>query len=155
MNDLNQFVNPRRSDEKFVTLWVGVFDAESRTLSYVDAGHGYAMMLNPDGTFTMLAEGDGLPIGLYAEAEYKALTVPLAADGRALVISDGIVEQYGPVPGPDGTPANEHFNIAGVEAVLTATPPNEDPVNALFDAVVKHAGTTTLQDDATVVLVKW
>jgi serine phosphatase RsbU (regulator of sigma subunit) len=155
VNDLNQFVNPRRSDEKFVTLWVGVFDAASRTLSYVDAGHGYAMMLNPDGTFTMLAEGDGLPIGLYAEAEYKAITIPLAPGGRALIISDGIVEQFGPVPGPDGTPTSKHFNVDGVERVITETPAAEDPVTALFDAVVKHAGTTTLQDDATVVLVKW
>jgi serine phosphatase RsbU (regulator of sigma subunit) len=148
-------VNPRRSDEKFVTLWVGVFDAASGTLSYVDAGHGYAMMLNPGGTFTMLAEGDGLPIGLYADAEYKAITVALAPGGRAMVISDGIVEQYGPVPAADGTPTNEHFNVEGVQRVITKTPADDDPVTALFDAVVKHAATTTLQDDATAVLVKW
>jgi len=39
--------------------------------------------------------------------------------------------------------------------VLTVTPRDQDPVTALFDAVVKHAGTTQFQDDATAVLVKW
>ncbi|MGB7159690.1 MAG: SpoIIE family protein phosphatase [Tepidisphaeraceae bacterium] len=155
VNDLNQFVNPRRSDEKFVTLWVGVFDAEAKTLSYVDAGHGYAMMINPAGTFTMLDEGDGLPIGLFADADYKPITKPLQPGGRAMVISDGIVEQYGLVAGADGSTTNEHFNVAGVENVLSSTPPGQDPVTALFDAVVKHAGTTSFQDDATAVLVRW
>ena len=149
------YVNPRRSDDKFVTAWVAVFDSEAQTISYVDAGHGYALMLDPGGGTTMLAEGDGLPIGLFAEAEYKTVTKPLAPDGRAVVISDGLVEQYGPVYRDDGTSANEQFSIAKVARVLTDTPPGADPVTALFDAVVKHAGTAHLQDDATAVLVKW
>jgi len=153
--DLNRFVNPRRSDDKFVTAWVAVFDSEAQTISYVDAGHGYALMLDPGGGTTMLAEGDGLPIGLFAEAEYKSVTKPLAPGGRAVVISDGLVEQYGPVHRDDGTSANEQFSIAKVAGVLTDTPPGADPVTALFDAVVKHAGTTHLQDDATAVLVRW
>jgi serine phosphatase RsbU (regulator of sigma subunit) len=153
--DLNAFVNPRRSDDKFVTAWVGVFDSERNTISYVDAGHGYALMINPDGSTTMLDEGEGLPIGLFAEAEYRSATRPLEPGGRALVISDGLVEQYGLVQHADGTTTNEHFNVAGVEGVLSATPAGADPVTALFDAVFKHAGTSTLQDDATAVLVKW
>jgi serine phosphatase RsbU (regulator of sigma subunit) len=153
--DLNRFVNPRRSDDKFVTAWVAVFDSEANTISYVDAGHGYALMLDPGGGTTMLAEGDGLPIGLFADAEYKTVTKPLAPGGRAVVISDGLVEQYGPVHRDDGTTANEQFHVANVARVLSETPPDADPVTALFDAVVKHAATPHLQDDATAVLVKW
>jgi sigma-B regulation protein RsbU (phosphoserine phosphatase) len=155
VSDLNRFVNPRRSDDKFVTAWVAVFDSVAKTISYVDAGHGYALMLNPDQTVTMLAEGDGLPIGLFADAEYKSVTKPLEPGGRALVISDGLVEQYGTVHHDDGTSANEQFNIGRIERVMVETPPEADPVTALFDAVFKHAATPHLQDDATAVLVKW
>ena len=42
-------INPRRPDEKFVTLWVGVFDLANMSLTYVDAGHGYGMMLRASG----------------------------------------------------------------------------------------------------------
>jgi serine phosphatase RsbU (regulator of sigma subunit) len=155
VTDLNRFVNPRRSDDKFVTAWVAVFDSEARTISYVDAGHGYALMLNPDGTTAMLAEGDGMPIGLFLDAEYKSVTKPLEPGGRALVISDGLVEQYGLVHRPDGTAGSEQFHIANVQRVMAETSAGADPVTALFDAVVKHAGTPHLQDDATAVLVRW
>jgi serine phosphatase RsbU (regulator of sigma subunit) len=155
VSDLNRFINPRRADDKFVTAWVGVFDCGAGTMSYVDAGHGYALMVNPDGSFDMLAEGEGMPIGLFVDAEYTSVTKPLAPGGRALVVSDGIVEQYGTVQAADGTVSNEHFNVAGVQRVVSATAAGADPVTALFEAVAQHAGTTTFQDDATVVLVKW
>src|SRR5690606_25746527 len=48
--DLCRFVHPRRPESRFVTLWVGVFDAKARTLRYVDAGHGHAMMARADGS---------------------------------------------------------------------------------------------------------
>jgi serine phosphatase RsbU (regulator of sigma subunit) len=155
VTDLNRFIHPRRSDDKFVTAWVAVFDTAARTISYVDAGHGYALMLNPDGTFTMLAEGDGMPIGLFGDATYHAVTRPLEPAARALVISDGLVEQYGLVVADDGTAHNAQFSVAGVQRVLSTTRPGADCVTALFDEVVRHAGTSSLQDDATAVLVSW
>jgi hypothetical protein len=72
-----------------------------------------------------------------------------------VVISDGLVEQYGVVQHADGTSANEQFSIANVARVLTECPADADPVTALFDAVIKHAATPHLQDDATAVLVRW
>ncbi|HEV2296026.1 MAG TPA: SpoIIE family protein phosphatase [Tepidisphaeraceae bacterium] len=155
VTDLNRFVNPRRSDDKFITAWVGVFNSDSRTISYVDAGHGYALMLNPDGTTATLAEGEGLPIGLFADAEYTSVTRPLDPGGRALVISDGLVEQYGLVHQTGGTTTNEQFHVSGIQRIIAAVPRDADPVTALFDAVIKHAATSTLQDDATAVLVTW
>lgn len=155
VTDLNRFINPRRSDDKFVTAWVAVFDSVARTISYVDAGHGYALMLNPDNTTRSLDEGDGLPIGIVADAEYASVTCPLDPGGRALVISDGLVEQYGLVPQADETGTKEQFDIDGIARVIAAASRERDLVTALFDAVVKHAGTSTLQDDATAVLVVW
>ena len=146
---------PRRSDDKFITAWVAVFDSSAKTTSYVDAGHGYALMLNPDRTFTMLAEGDGMAVGLFADAEYASVARPLEPTAHAFVISDGLVEQYGLVRAADGTMLNEQFSIAGVKRALSLVPPDSDCVSAVFDAVSKHAGTTSLQDDATAVLVEW
>ncbi|HEY8665823.1 MAG TPA: PP2C family protein-serine/threonine phosphatase, partial [Tepidisphaeraceae bacterium] len=146
VTNLNRFVNPRRPENKFITLWVGVFDAAAGTLSYVDAGHGYGIMLREDGTFEPLAGGEGLPIGVDADSIYQATTVPLPAGGAALIVSDGIIEQ----PGAGNTPA---FEMEGVRRAISLPAP--DRVAALFDAVIAHAATDKLSDDATAVMVRW
>ena len=64
------FVSPRRPENKFVTMWVGVFDADNGSLSYVDAGHSYALLQRKDGSFEQLDKGGGLPIGVDEEAVY-------------------------------------------------------------------------------------
>jgi hypothetical protein len=61
---VNHFVNPRRPESRFVTIWVGIFDSADSTLTYVDAGHSYALLKRADGQFQQLDEGTGLPIGV-------------------------------------------------------------------------------------------
>ena len=150
VNQLNAFLHPRRQASKFITLWVGVFSPApggGATLSYVDAGHGHALLRHPDGTFSALASGDGLPVGVFDEASYTAETLDIPAGGLALILSDGIIEQFG-----IGTAAQQ-FEMTGVQQAVSAG--HGDVVAALFEAVVTHAGKTQLADDATAVVVTW
>jgi serine phosphatase RsbU (regulator of sigma subunit) len=70
-----------------------------------------------------------------------------------LVISDGLVEQTESDRGPDQP--REQFQMSRVQSALAATKAEEDAVAKLFEAVYEFAGTQTLSDDATAVLVKW
>jgi serine phosphatase RsbU (regulator of sigma subunit) len=153
VKDLNAFVHPRRPETRFVTLWVGLFDPHKMTVSYVDAGHGYALLNKSASEFESLSEGDALPIGIMPDSTYTVVTRPLPPHGRALVISDGLVEQTQSEPPPGQ--AREQFQIDRVQASLAVTPAGEDPVAHLFEAVCRFAGTQALSDDATAVLVSW
>ncbi|MGH7179024.1 MAG: SpoIIE family protein phosphatase [Tepidisphaeraceae bacterium] len=153
VSDLNRFVHPRRPENRFVTMWVGVIDLDAGRLKYIDAGHSYAILRRADGTFEQLDKGGGLPIGLETDMAYQLETVSIAPGDRLVVVSDGIIEQYGFVPNPDGGTSREHFEMSGVKDALAKS--GDDEVAALFDAVVTHAGTTQLSDDATAVLVRW
>jgi serine phosphatase RsbU (regulator of sigma subunit) len=84
---------------------------------------------------------------------YQVATAPLPPHGRALIISDGLVEQTQAEPIP-GQP-REQFDLVRVQAAIAATPTNTDPVHHLFDAVYEFAGTKSLSDDATAVMVTW
>jgi sigma-B regulation protein RsbU (phosphoserine phosphatase) len=149
--DLNRFVHERRPADKFVTVWVGIFDAGSMTLTYVDAGHGYALLQRAD-HFEMLDEGRGLPVGVDCDSEYFAQTKPIQPGDRVMIVSDGIIEQFG-IHQCAGDLSRVQFGISGVENILPSA--GGDFVGKLLNAVVRHAGTENLSDDATVVEVTW
>lgn len=143
---LNRFVSPRRPASRFVTLWVGVFDPAAGTLTYVDAGHGYAVMVDPTGALIPLDSNAGVPAGVVDDFEYQSATVPLSSRG-VLVVSDGIIEQFGGFP-------RAQFEMDGVRRALAAAPAEQDLIDALFAEVIRHAATEHLADDATAVWVR-
>ena len=101
---------------------------------------------------TPLDEGDGLPIGIADDGQYQTTTVPLENGGSVLVVSDGIIEQFGLV-GPEARKLP--FDMTGVRQSLQSSQLDADAVADLSAAVAAHAGTEKLSDDATAVLVKW
>jgi serine phosphatase RsbU (regulator of sigma subunit) len=152
VTDLNAFIHPRRPESKFITLWAGVFDPKTMSVSYIDAGHGYAMMEKTDGTFEALSGGEGVPVGILPDFEYKQSTAKLPAGGRVLIISDGIIEQ---TEGDPTASPRRQFELEGVQDAIRGFSGDQDVIERLFQAVYKFAGGTTMADDTTAVLVKW
>ena len=152
MNDLNEFVHARCESQIFVTLWAGIFDAAGGTLTYADAGHGYAWKVNPNGTLTQLDAAGGPPIAVAADSKFETATVHLEPGCRALMVSDGISEQPARSKGKEH---GEQFGRQRVQACMQSLRAGADEVANLFEAVQTHAGTTELADDATVVVVRW
>ncbi|HWP41473.1 MAG TPA: SpoIIE family protein phosphatase, partial [Tepidisphaeraceae bacterium] len=95
LSELTRFVHPRRPENRFVTMWVGIFDAERGTLSYVDAGHSYAVLHRKDGSFEQLDKGGGLPVGIDPEFRYRSELVGIGPGDKVMIVSDGIIEQLG------------------------------------------------------------
>jgi phosphoserine phosphatase RsbU/P len=131
-----------------------VFDRIAGTLKYIDAGHSYAVLIDVAGQTITLNSGEGLPIGIDDTHDYKAETIQLPPTGRMVVVSDGIIEQPGLVE-RDGQMVEDQFELNGVIATLQSSAPAADAVAELFAAVIQHAGTESLADDATAVLVRW
>jgi sigma-B regulation protein RsbU (phosphoserine phosphatase) len=146
---LNDFIHPRRPSNRFLTLWVGVFDGQAGTLRYVDAGHGYGFALDHGGVVDRLTSEGGL-VGIEPGTVFESVSRSLRAEERVVVVSDGLVEQPG---------AKEGAAAFGVEALVASlharAPEGKDEVDALFDAVEAHAGGPALADDATALVVRW
>ena len=137
-----------------MTAWVGVIDLNVGTLTYVDAGHGYAMLRKPDGRCNVLEDGGGPPIGMIEEATYETVEVAWHGGPRLLLMSDGIIEQFGQVRRDDGTTVRDQFQVAGVISCLNKVTAGNDPVSCIFEAVYKHGGSPTLSDDATLLWIQ-
>ena len=145
MTDLNDFIIPRRPEHRFLTMWVGLFDLQQRTIQYVDAGHGYALRKRGD-EMIQLNEGGGMPIGVTSQ-KYTAESIDLAEGDEVVIVSDGFVEQ------PSTSDVREQFDMKGVRNAFRQVK-GGDPVDGLFRALISHAGSNRLADDATAVLIR-
>jgi serine phosphatase RsbU (regulator of sigma subunit) len=139
------YVSRHAAASRFISLWMGVFDPAAGTCGYVDAGHGYWILVGPDGSLSRAQSATGIPLGIDAEYVYEQSSMPFTPGSRLVVFSDGVVEQ----PNPDG--AMFGFDRA-LEAIRGSKDERED-VRRLFDAVLAFAQTDSLADDTTVASV--
>lgn len=75
----------------FFTLFYGVYNLDSSTLSYIRAGAPYPIHRTQDGKWTELTSGD-LPIGIFADASYRSQVVRLSPGDQLILMSDGLSE---------------------------------------------------------------
>lgn len=143
---VNRHICDHIASNKFISLWVGLFDAAAGTVTYVDAGHGHWLLLRSGGPTRRVDSAGGIPLGIDGSFEFTSETLPLGAGDRVVVFSDGVVEQ----PGADG----KLFGLDRTVAALEGNSSVEEDVARLFDAVVAYAGSDNLADDTTVAGVR-
>ncbi len=146
---LNRFLAPRAGG-RYLTLWVGVIDPHDSTLRYVDAGHGFAWVVDEAGDSVRLQPESGIWLCVETDHVYREEVKHLKPGWRLVVATDGFVEQV--AAGRSGRTAQ--FGVSGVERALSAVQPGGDMVEHLFAAVDAHAGGAALADDATAVCIE-
>jgi serine phosphatase RsbU (regulator of sigma subunit) len=140
---VNKFVAERSAMNRFLTLWVGIFDAEEKVLTYVDAGHGHWAIRRSDGRAESPPTPDGFLIGIDAKSEYRNATLLVEPRDRIIIFSDGIPEQQ--------NHESEQYGVQRVYELVAESPSAEEDVNRLLQAVMKWGNTSNLDDDTTIV----
>ena len=139
--EVNRDLCARTDPSRFVTLIAGLVDVEHASLEIIDAGHGFGVLVPPDGEPIRIDAPGGLPLGVVAEGGYESRTFPFEVGTRFVAFSDGAVEQ----PGPEG----DQFGLERVLASIAASGSPESIVAGLHQAVRSHAQ-ADLADDLTV-----
>ena len=88
---LNKFLCANIASGKFVTFFYAVLDANSRTLTYENAGHSAGYLLRRDGT-TETLQGGGAVLGALPDWSYQSYTAQLQSGDTLLLSTDGITE---------------------------------------------------------------
>lgn len=89
---INRMLCERTANERFATLFWAVFDPESRTLRYVNAGHAAPMLLSNDRNLVhRLSEGGPL-LGCLPNAQYSAGEVEITDCDALILYTDGVSE---------------------------------------------------------------
>jgi serine phosphatase RsbU (regulator of sigma subunit) len=130
---------------RFATLWIGVFDARTRSVTAVDAGHGFTFHhLNGDG-FSRLQLRGTVPLGVDPGASFVPEIITLHGDARLVLLSDGVAETL--------EPRGAEFLDDALARALAGSDSAARDRTQLVTALL--AGGEEPSDDATLLSVGW
>jgi sigma-B regulation protein RsbU (phosphoserine phosphatase) len=128
--------------DRYATLFYGVFDEDTRTLQYVNAGHNPPMVIHGGNSITWLEAG-APPVGVFADTVYGSRTVQLNATDLIVAYTDGIVEA--------ANTAGEAWGVRGLlAAVATCQVRQPDGIVQAAFAAFDEFSSDSQTDDATI-----
>ena len=128
--------------ERYATVFYGVFDEDTRTLQYVNAGHNPPMVIRGGDSVTWLQTG-GPPVGVFADTVYQTGAVQLNLDDLIVAYTDGVIEA--------ANTAGEEWGVGGLLSAVAACQMRQPDriVEAAFTGLDDFSGQRQT-DDATV-----
>jgi sigma-B regulation protein RsbU (phosphoserine phosphatase) len=143
---LNHQLYHSTPQEKYATLFLAMYDAESRRLTFSNAGHLPPLVLAESGVAKRLEDG-GTVVGLFDNINYDEASVQLRPGDIFLAYSDGVTE-----------PEND-FGEFGEQRLIELVQENRDlPLERISEivtaAVDDWIGGAEQPDDVTLVLAR-
>ncbi len=143
----NHFLASDLEECRFVTLFFGRYEPQTRTLHYASAGH-YGHLLKADGSFVTL-ESTGLPLGMLDNTCIETGRPTLIEPGDILVLpTDGFHEAQ--------TAARKMFGLNRVLAFIHEHRqlPSAEIIDGLRQAIANFTGRPSVTDDATIIIAR-
>jgi hypothetical protein len=123
----------------FATMFTARLRPQHGHLEYVDAGHGLAIIVPPDGPIRHLASND-LPLGADPDETWVSHVDRLEPGATLIVVSDGMLDVF-----PDPADAVR----AGQELAATAATAAE-----MVDRILEVAAGAPISDDLTALVIR-
>jgi sigma-B regulation protein RsbU (phosphoserine phosphatase) len=147
VSHLNLHLFRNTSDERYATVFFGVYDAETRQLHYTNAGHLPPIYIC--GGKVRRLETGGMVVGLFNDVPFEQGAVQIEHGGMLLAYSDGLIE-----------PENVYGEEFGTERLIEVAARNKDKsshaiVEALMHASEEWSGSPEQADDMTVIVMRF
>lgn len=124
----------------YFTMWYGVYNTDSRVLSYGTAGHGPAILVPPDKHETQPLGMPAVMIGMLPDQTYEVQHVTMPTGSTLFVFSDGAYEIE--------TKNDERWDLDNFLPVLTApSVPGTTEPERVYQAIREVVKAGPLDDD--------
>ena len=88
--EYNNHLADRNPNTMFITTFVGIYDPDTQTLTYSNAGHNDPYLLSDD---VIALDGEhGMAAGIFKGEEYKEYSVQMKKGDTILLYTDGVTE---------------------------------------------------------------
>jgi phosphoserine phosphatase RsbU/P len=142
---VNQEIANLGDDGMFATLVYCIYDLETRSLVFTNAGHCVPLLRRGDRVFPLQAErAHTPPLGVTPELEAGEARVQLHSGDMLIMVSDGILEAR-------DARGNEYGLSRLSRRIRTARGNTEDVIKAILADIDAHAADQAQADDMTIV----
>jgi len=146
LHAINRSLSGRPIDAQYVSLVYAIWDAQQRAMELANSGLPRPIFCH-EGAVQKI-EATGLPLGLFAEADYDAIRIQAQPGDVFVFFSDGLTDAMNAQGKAFGRP-----NIEKTVAENCGRSADQ-LVKALFAAVEAHSAGVEAFDDETVVVLK-
>ncbi len=143
---LNREFRMTEHDNKFFTMWYGVYDARTQTLTYANGGHPPPLLITDraSGGNVVKLQDSGLIVGALPDASYASSTLPIAEPSSLYLFSDGVYEIF-----PSGDDDCEHMlGYDGFAEILTSQ--GGADLDATIGRLREYGGGGPFDDDVSI-----
>jgi sigma-B regulation protein RsbU (phosphoserine phosphatase) len=137
-------------DDRYFTIWYGVYNRRTRKLRHSSGGHPAALLLNRELEAVPVTEvwHPGLIIGVAPDVTYGSSEIDVPPGARLYVFSDGLYE----VASPDGAMlTHEEF----VRRVAAPDRPGQSTLDRLVREMRMYQNAESFEDDVSVMEVRF
>jgi sigma-B regulation protein RsbU (phosphoserine phosphatase) len=95
LRGLNRTFQMNERNDKYFTIWYGVYNINKREIIYASAGHPPAVLLSVDNHNNIIEKKlktPGVPIGMFPDVNYMNASCSITPRSSLYVFSDGIYE---------------------------------------------------------------
>jgi phosphoserine phosphatase RsbU/P len=144
---LNLHLFRNTSDERYATVFFGVYDADTRQLHYTNAGHLPPIYIG--GGKVRRLETGGMVVGLFNDVPFEQGAIEIEHGGMLVAYSDGLIE-----------PENVYGEEFGSERLIDVATSNKSKssheiAEALMHATEEWSGSPEQADDMTVIVMRF
>lgn len=89
---LNKILIPQTPPGKFITIWYGVWDPDSKTIAFGNGGHLFPVLVHTPGKGVGMLSVSGIALGILESAKYESDEIKLGLSDMLILYTDGLTE---------------------------------------------------------------
>lgn len=147
---VNRLLCENNDESMFVTMFAGLFDVTSGTLTYMNAGHNPPFFSSKGSPFDLMDLPKGMVLGINEAAHYEVARRTLQPGDRLVLYTDGVTEAQ--------NPRHEFYSVSRACDTLQEASAGDDIIMAVkaLSASVSHFSKGVPQsDDITILALRY
>ena len=139
---VNKDITKENPEQLFVTIFVGIIDADKKILTYSNAGHNPPFIVGKE--LKELSEAKGVLAGLFDDEEYENCSIEISSDDMIFLYTDGVTEAV--------NDSGQFFGKERLKEILYRR--NDSLIQAVLDGLENFTNGASQNDDITMFVAK-